>query len=47
MFSEEDKAKFKEHMEEALQKVIKENSITDEKEIENLRKMFDFENNVN
>ena len=46
-FSEEDKAKFKEHMEEALQKVIKENSITDEKEIENLRKMFDFENNVN
>lgn len=42
-FSEEDKAKFKEHIEEALQKSIKEYNITDEKEIENLRKMFDFE----
>ena len=31
-------------MEEDLQKIIKEHNITDEKEIENLRKMFDFEN---
>lgn len=46
-FSEEDKAKFKEHMEEALQKVIKDHNIIDEKEIENLRKMVDFENKVN
>ena len=45
--SEEDKAKFKEHMEETLQKIVKEHNITDEKEIENLRKIFDFENNVN
>jgi hypothetical protein len=33
-------------MEKALQKVIKKNNITDEKEIENLRKMFDFENEI-
>jgi len=46
-FSEEDKAKFKENMEEAIQKVIKDHNIIDEKEIENLRKMVDFENNVN
>ena len=45
--SEEDKAKFNEHMEETLQKIVKEHNITDEKEIENLRKIFDFENNVN
>lgn len=46
-FSEEDKAKFKEHMEEALKCTVEKYNITDEKEIENLRKMFDFENNVN
>jgi hypothetical protein len=43
-FSEEDKAKFKEHMEEALKCTVEKYNITDEKEIENLRKMFDFEN---
>ena len=43
-FNEEEKANFKETVEEALQKVIKEHNITDEKEIENLRNMFDFEN---
>lgn len=46
-FSEEDKAKFKEHIEEALQKVVKDHNIIDEKKIENIRKVFDFENNVN
>ena len=43
-FSEEEKSKFESNIEEVLQKVIKEHNITDEKEIENLRKMFDFEN---
>jgi hypothetical protein len=46
-FTDEEKVKFKTNTEEALQKVIKDNNIIDEKEIENLRKMFDFENNVN
>lgn len=46
-FSEEDKAKFKERMEDALKRTVEKYNITDEKEIENLRKMFDFEDNVN
>jgi len=45
-FTDEEKTKFKTNMEEALQKVIKEHNITDEKEIENLRKMFDFEDEI-
>ena len=43
-FSEEEKSKFKSNMEEALQKVIKQHNITDEEEIANIRKLFDFEN---
>ena len=43
-FSEEEKSKFKSNMEDALQKVIKQHNITDEKEIDNIRKLFDFEN---
>lgn len=43
-FSEEEKSKFKSNMEDALQKVIKQHNITDEKEIDNMRKLFDFEN---
>ena len=42
--SEEEKSKFKSNMEEALQKLIKQYNITDEKEIDNIRKLFDFEN---
>lgn len=45
-FTDEEKVKFKTNMEDALQKVIKEHNITDEKEIENLRKMFDFESEI-
>ena len=45
-FTDEEKTKFKANMEDALQKVIKEYNITDEKEIENLRKMFNFENEI-
>lgn len=40
--TDEQKVKFKANMEKALQKTIKENNITDEKEIENLRSMFNF-----
>lgn len=43
--TEEEKVKFKEKIEESIQTTIKEYNITDEKEIENLRNMFDFKDN--